>query len=278
MQNKRNVYTFIIITFVLTFVLNFILYKSGGYEAALARTLLPLQMLIPALVAFLLIWREKGKLRDYGLTFGGLRWYLLTYVLMVGFHAIHVLVNLGLGLGRIVSLAEGLAHQMPGFEASTASIFLMIFIVAPLSNIIFGLGEEFGWRGYLLNKLLPSGLTFTILVSGIIWGLWHAPVVIMGHNFPEHPYLGVLIMTLTAIPMGAIFTWLRLKSGSAVVVGFAHGTINATFFLGGTFIPEASLIYTNPIGLTGLPILALITFILFKFFPPNTEIQYHRFN
>jgi len=144
---------------------------------------------------------------------------------------------------------------------------LIVFILGPIQNIIFGFGEEFGWRGYLLNKLCSGGLWHSIWVSGIIWGIWHAPVVLMGHNFPENPYLGVVIMTLACIPLGAILIWFRLKSGSAVVVGFTHGVINGTVFLGGAFVPTTSMIWVNPLGLVGLPLLTISAFLLYRFFP-----------
>jgi len=150
----------------------------------------------------------------------------------------------------------------------------MIFFLGPLQNIFFGFGEEFGWRGYLVNKLFPRGLWYTILVSGIVWGLWHAPVVLMGHNFPENPYLGVVVMTIVTIPLGAVFLWLRLKSGSAVVVGFAHGVLNGTVFLGGAFVPVASLLWANPVGVVGLPLLSLMAYFLFRFFPVKMPGKY----
>ncbi len=266
-SDKKNTILFVLIVYIITFSLNYYLYKQGGYASVLAQALVPLQMLIPALVAVALIIKEKGKFRDYGWKFGGIRFYLIAYLLMVGYHLLHSLLSLGLGLSEYVGLAEGFSRLAPDLQWPIWQIFLLIFILGPVQNIIFGFGEEFGWRGYLLNKLLPGGLWYAILVSGVIWGLWHAPVVLMGHNFPENPYLGVLIMTVSVIPIGAIFVWLRLKSGSAVVVGFAHGVLNGTVFLGGAFFPTASMLWVNPIGLLGLPLLTLIAWLLFRFFP-----------
>lgn len=266
-KDKKDAFLFVVIVFVLTYAKNFYLYLQGGYQSELAMILVPLQMFIPALVAVVLIIREKGKFRDYGFKFGKLRYYLIAYLLIVGYHVVHSLVSVSLNLGEFVPLLEGFNRIAPGLNWPLWQIIMMVFILAPIQNTIFGFGEEFGWRGYLLNKLLPGGLFYAIVVSGVIWGLWHAPVILMGHNFPDDPYLGVVIMTLACIPLGAILIWLRLKSGSAVVVGFAHGVLNGTVFLAGAFIPNASMIWVNPIGLIGLPLLIILAFLLYRFFP-----------
>jgi len=271
--DKKNIILFVAIVFVITFALNIYIYLQGGYASPLISILLPLQMFIPALVAVALILKEKGKFREYGFTFGRLRYYLLAYVIFVGYHLFHSLLSAAIGLGEFVSLTEGFSRLAPDMQWPVWQIVLVVFILGPVQNIIFGFGEEFGWRGYLLNKLLPGGLWYAILVSGIIWGLWHAPVIMMGHNFPENPYLGVLLMTLVSIPLGAVLIWLRLKTGSAVVVGFAHGAFNGTVFLGGSFIPAASMLWVNPIGLIGLPLLALLAYCLFRFFPVTININ-----
>ncbi len=266
-QDRKNVFLFVVVVYAVTFVLNLFVYLQGGYASASARALVPLQMFIPALVAAGLILKEKGSFREYGFRFGGLRYYLLAYLLMVGYHLLHSLLSWGFGFAEYVGLAEGFSRLAPDLQWPVWQIVLLVFILGPVQNIIFGFGEEFGWRGYLLNKLLPGGLWYAIVVGGVIWGLWHAPVVLMGHNFPENPYLGVITMTIAVIPMGAIFTWLRLKSGSAVVVGFAHGVLNGTVFLGGSFIPSASMLWANPVGLLGIPLLSLIAWLLFRFSP-----------
>ncbi|NJL35021.1 MAG: CPBP family intramembrane metalloprotease [Chloroflexaceae bacterium] len=59
----------------------------------------------------------------------------------------------------------------------------------PLFNSIFAMGEELGWRGFLLPRLLPLGQERAILASGVIWGIWHAPAIAQGHNYPGHPIL-----------------------------------------------------------------------------------------
>ncbi len=66
------------------------------------------------------------------------------------------------------------------------------FTLGPLINTLLALGEELGWRGFLLPSLLPLGQWRAILMSGLIWGVWHAPAILQGHNYPSQPVLGVV--------------------------------------------------------------------------------------
>ena len=101
-------------------------------------------------------------------------------------------------------------------------------LVAPLINSPACVGEEIGWRGFLLPRLLRVGLRpwTALIVSGAIWGVWHAPVIVQGHNYPGHPYLGVLLMTVWCVLLGVVFGWLQLGSGSVWAPTIAHGALN----------------------------------------------------
>lgn len=100
-------------------------------------------------------------------------------------------------------------------------------ILGPVINLAFAIGEELGWRGFLLPRLLPLGQWKALVVSGLIWGLWHAPVIAQGHNYPDHPVLGILLMAAFCILTGIIFGWMYLNTRSPWVAGIAHGSLNA---------------------------------------------------
>jgi membrane protease YdiL (CAAX protease family) len=92
---------------------------------------------------------------------------------------------------------------------------------------VFALGEELGWRGFLLPRLLPLGQWRAILLSGAIWGIWHAPAILQGHNYPGRPVAGVFMMIVFCVLLGAIFSWLYLRTRSPWAPALAHGSINA---------------------------------------------------
>jgi membrane protease YdiL (CAAX protease family) len=101
------------------------------------------------------------------------------------------------------------------------------FTLGPLINVVFALGEELGWRGYLLPQLLPLGQWKAILWSGFIWGVWHAPAIVQGHNYPGYPVLGVFMMIAFCILLGTIIAWMYLNTKSPWVAALAHGSVNA---------------------------------------------------
>lgn len=103
--------------------------------------------------------------------------------------------------------------------------------IAPIANSIPAFGEEMGWRGYLLPRLLPLGRDRALAVSGIIWGLWHAPLVLLlGFHYPEHRAEGALLFTAVVMLLGIYIGYLRLVSGSTFLAAFAHGMFNSQFY------------------------------------------------
>lgn len=112
------------------------------------------------------------------------------------------------------------------------SILLPVVAIGPVVNIIPTLGEELGWRGYLLPQLDKAfGQKRAILYSGIIWGVWHAPMIALGHNYGfgylGAPWTGILMMTLFCVCSGAFLSWLTLKTGSVIPAAMTHSAINA---------------------------------------------------
>lgn len=112
-------------------------------------------------------------------------------------------------------------------EKVVAIQVLFALTLAPLINMLFALGEELGWRGYLLPHLMPLGQWKAILFSGIVWGVWHAPAIAQGHNYPGYPILGIFMMIVFCVLLGIILSWLYLNTRSPWVAALAHGSVNA---------------------------------------------------
>jgi len=136
--------------------------------------------------------------------------------------------------------------------------------IAPLFNTLFALGEELGWRGYLLPKLLPLGQIPAMLISGVIWGIWHAPAILQGHNYPENPVLGVGMMIVFTVLLGIFFSWLYLKTKSPWAPALAHGTVNAVAGLPLLFLTDVNLSLGGSLtSVSGWLALAALAGILF---------------
>jgi len=84
------------------------------------------------------------------------------------------------------------------------------------------------WPLFLLRRLLELGKWRGILLSNVIWGLWHVPVILQGHNYPEHPVLGVFLMVAFCVPLGIFLSWLYPETRSPRAPALAHGAVNAS--------------------------------------------------
>lgn len=139
------------------------------------------------------------------------------------------------------------------------SQLVMGVFLAPLLNCLTCFGEEWGWRGYLLPKMqekLP--LLPMLLVNGIIWGLWHAPLTVMGHNYRTgywgYPITGILAMCVFCIVMGILFSYLTIRTGSCLPAAFAHGSLNGMAAAGVLFTRDGNynpFIGPVPTGIIG---------------------------
>lgn len=121
---------------------------------------------------------------------------------------------------KIVSGEDGIGHYL----ADQGGLIL----VAGLMNLLPALGEEVGWRGWLWPRLQPMGQLPAILISGIVWGIWHAPLILLGYNYPlADGAWGVVSMCGMCVVVGAFFAWLRTFSQSVWPAALAHAIFNA---------------------------------------------------
>jgi membrane protease YdiL (CAAX protease family) len=167
---------------------------------------------------------------------GPKRYYLWAWLLFPVLSIVGGLFTLLFGIARLDLQFTGLRQAMAaaaGGQAVPAELVVAIQIAiallpGPFINVIFALGEELGWRGFLFPRLMPLGTWKAILLSGVIWGLWHAPVILQGHNYPGYPVAGVFMMIVFCLLLSAIFSWLVLNTNSPWVAALAHGSVNAT--------------------------------------------------
>jgi membrane protease YdiL (CAAX protease family) len=119
-----------------------------------------------------------------------------------------------------------------GMDKRTVFLFPLAAITSGVIASFAAFGEEGGWRGYMMPRLLRlMGRTPALILGGVIWGLWHAPLTAIGHNFgtdyPGFPWLGILKMCILCIFLGVILTFLTEKSGSVWPAAILHAVGNA---------------------------------------------------
>lgn len=147
-------------------------------------------------------------------------------------------------------------------------------ILGPIMNFFTCFGEEWGWRGYLLPKMaekLPA--IPMLLVNGVIWGLWHAPLTIVGHNYgvdyPGFPFTGIAAMCGFCIVMGIFLSYVTLKTKSCIPAVLGHGAINSIAAIGIYFTKDGGNVFVGPAptGIIGaIPFIILAVFICIFYF------------
>ena len=215
--------------------------------------------MISALIMRLLVSREglKGSL-------GLLRspkYYVAALVLPPVFVTAVVLVVGALGFGEF------------SWSQATWSVYLMLLLIA-LPVTLFTFGEEYGWRGYLLPRLLPLGEIRASLLLGVIWGAWHLPLLLAGLNYPGvNVRLAIIVFTFVTVALSFTYTWFCVaSSGSVLVAAVFHASTNQ---FSDTFWVPPFLSGANPFApslVSAVLIMALVV-VVYKLFGRTVRVN-----
>ena len=302
--DKKRIYIFLAFAFGISWATGLILFLTGGLEnspvyefaggqVSLALILLPtFYMFGPAIANILtrLVTREGKQNLLLQPNFERGRWvyflaaWVLPGVLTIIGMALFFLVfpryyDSGLNTLRQQMILAGAEDVNPMMIVSMQTI--QAILIAPLLNAIPTFGEEFGWRGYLQPKLMPLGGRKAVLLTGVIWGVWHWPVILMGYNYGFDyfgaPVLGLLAMVRFTIVTGTLFGWVTIKTDSVWPAVIGHGALNGIAALSLLFIEgePSTLLGPTPVGLIGgigFTIAALIIFLLPHALTPKLDV------
>ena len=152
---------------------------------------------------------------------------------------------------------------------------LFAVTLAPVINMFAALGEEAGWRGYMMPHLKKQlGLLNGRLLGGVIWGVWHWPLMLLvgyeyGTNYLGAPVLGLFVWCIVCFALNTLLDWLYEKTGCIWVPSIAHGAFNAVVALFVVLTNPADSYYNvlgpAPIGLIGmLPMLAAAVWLTLR--------------
>jgi len=120
-----------------------------------------------------------------------------------------------------------------GWQGLPPLLFIILFLIAQgtvglIGSISTALGEEIGWRGFLVPELNKHmGYTGVSLTSGLIWAAWHYPLLVFGqYNNGTPVWYGLTCFTVLVVSMSFVYAWFRLKSGSIWTGVFLHASHN----------------------------------------------------
>ncbi|MGA9520386.1 MAG: type II CAAX endopeptidase family protein [Myxococcaceae bacterium] len=271
--SHRSLLWFLLIAFGFSWALHLAVYLGPGRESLGGTLLVALSMFGPTVATFVVTrWiarPEEGIARATGLVLGT-HWKRFWVLALLGTPALIVgALALSVAFGRFeVDLVEfsgmralleskvpaEVMAKLPPMSVLVALQFAQGIVFGPIFNAPVCFGEEWGWRGWLLPRLEVLGIGRALVLHGVIWGLWHAPIILQGHNYPDQPVLGVLLMTVFCTLLGVLLGWTRLATGSIWPAVIAHGIING--LAGGlvTMVGRAGAHVDNAqVGLLGWP-------------------------
>lgn len=193
---RRSLLTYIILVFVLTYSIEGLVYLIGGLQAF--SIIASLTMLFPAITA-IIVWaiyyRDKKFWKFFGLRLGKIKnWFIHPLMMLLALIIIY-LVSYMLNPNQFLNSTEQ-QDRMKDIFIFLPDVPLFINLLIPiilnlsigiLFSMIAYLGEELGWRAFMYPKLTNIGVTKGLILGGFIWGLWHLPLILMGHNYPNHP-------------------------------------------------------------------------------------------
>jgi membrane protease YdiL (CAAX protease family) len=234
-----------------------------------------LVMWIPGLLSMLWRLAFREGFADVGWRAGKARYWVWAYVLPLVFGVVSYVLAL---VFHRVAIAPSLAAQPMldvvyfklrwfASEVSTPALLaqrlLTVALIGMVPSFFLALGEELGWRGYLLQRLVRTGWRRPVFLAGVVWAVWHLPLLLMtgyGHGVPS-----VILHTVLILFFGVFVAWLRLASGSVWVAAMAHASFNGFVqcFLGPSFVGQDTWVWVGDYGVFMLVPYGLLTVWLY---------------
>jgi membrane protease YdiL (CAAX protease family) len=228
----RAIWVYLLATWTLSGLFYFLIIKSVGTNAASGAYVSGL-MWCPALGALITCKYLSRPVASLGWQWGQTRYQAMSYLIPLGYSALGYSIAWSTGLagwnGQQTADAfsrffgVGPVSQPVG----VALYFLMVATIGVIQNCATTLGEEIGWRGFLVPELAKRfSFTATSVLSGAIWALWHMPIMIFGGFNVGTGWYGLVVVSLNMIVLCFVMTWLRLKSGSLWTAVILHAASN----------------------------------------------------
>ena len=284
--DKKGTIKYLVWTFLIAWIMQVIVgivYRNG--LVIVGQLIMAVVMFAPLLGVLLsgnklsgMGWkpRLKGKIK-----FLLAAWFLPAVLTAIG-AALYFVVFPGhfdLSGGYVEAAGPEILEQLEA-QGLTYPVYVLINVVGcityiPLFNMFAAVGEEAGWRGFMYPQLKARfGKRRGWLISGIIWGIWHWPVIWLigyeyGTDYVGFPIVGMLAFCIITVALGILCDWLYEKTECIWIPSIFHGAVNAVGAIPMTLcitnIGSMRLLGPAPVGLlAGLPMIIFAAILLFK--------------
>jgi membrane protease YdiL (CAAX protease family) len=192
-----------------------------------------------------------------------------------------VVYGIALAYGLIPPLVGGALHLVP-FDvpraadgSSTLALMILVNVtVNPLVGCLIVLGEELGWRGYMLTRLIDAGAPKPLLAHALIWGTWHLPLILAGIYDPAGLHHLLRVVPMFLVTTGALayaLAWARLKTGSIWPGVVGHSVANsAGQSIAIALVPgDAARLWVGEAGILSATVLVIAAVVLWTRFRPR---------
>lgn len=257
---------FLAITLGLSSIFYFLIIYSGSLGAGRGLYVSGL-MWCPGIAALITIKILGRKLSSLGWNWGKSKWQFQSYLVPILYAFITYLIVWVFGWGGfynkefVASLTNSFGLGDLGDGITIAIYVILLGIFGTIRSAANALGEEIGWRGFLTPEMYKRyGYTKTSLIIGLIWSLWHLPILLFADynsGTPSWYAMSCFILAITSLTF--IFTWYRMKSGSlwtAVILHAAHNLFIQNIFTPLTVDTGQTAYFIDEFGIV-LPVIGI---------------------
>jgi membrane protease YdiL (CAAX protease family) len=263
MSDGRKAALYLGLVFAVGWALMGLLAALGGLQNKVAFGLIAnLLRLVPGAVALTIrqgITQEGWG--DSGMRAGPWRLYALAYALPVGVVALGFLIASALGAGHLSLDVAELGEKGPLPQGQIGILIVSAFLLDPLVFLLLTTGEELGWRGYLLPKLLGLGVVPALLLQAALWGIWQAPLLILASERPQQALVEIGLTFLFALAAGTVWGILFLASRNILVPAVAAAVRDSMLGLFGFLFIAGAANYREVGGLIEIVLWALVAVV-----------------
>src|SRR5262245_199575 len=276
MTEKREAWKrvgfYLLVTWALSGIFYFLIIRAGKLGAGRGLFVMGL-MWCPGIAGLISRYRFEKSLRNHGWSWGKTRYQLSSYLIPIAYATVVYVVVWATGLGGFYNRdflgSQSAAFGWSGVPAGVGLVLYVLFVgtIGLPGSCASALGEELGWRGFLVPELAKAtSFTRVSLISGLVWSFWHYPILLFAdYNAGTPAWYALTCFTVMVVGISFVFAWMRLKSGSTWTGMLLHASHN--LWIQSIFDP-----LTTDTGRTkyvigefgiGLPIAAVILAFLF---------------